>query len=169
MNFRQLENSDYRKLWIAGPMLDSDWPVYFMLKLEYTEEWGDNAVNEYGRYYVSIDVVAPEVVNVKDMASALESMGTDDQRELSPDWLVVMLADYGIKATLYTSHGNNQGELLRAARKEFPLLSGILFGFKMDAPQNAIGSTGWDFISGDILGGLKKEKCHAVQINPNRQ
>jgi len=32
----------------------------------------------------------------------------------------------------------------------------MFFGFMMDKPINRIGSTGWDFIKGDINAGLKR-------------
>lgn len=53
--------------------------------------------------------------------------------------------------------GNNKGELLKAARKEL-LGVDMLFGFYMDRPLNAIGSTGWDFIKGDITAGFRKHE-----------
>jgi hypothetical protein len=135
-------------------MLDSDWPVYFLLSLEYTEEWGDDAVKQYGKYHLTISAVAPEAVGEQEMVSARRSMGAEGI-ELDPQWLAVMLADYGVKAQLWQKSGNNAKTLLQAARKEFGSIR-IFFGFYMDRPQNAIGSTGWDFVRGDSLAALAR-------------
>lgn len=59
------------------------------------------------------------------------------------------VAHYGLCASLAELYGNNEDELLTEAKKQAIPLKGLI-GFYLDRPQNAIGSTGWDFLRGDI-------------------
>lgn len=149
-----MEDTDSRKLWISKePMLDSDWPVWFILKLEYMEEYlSDREIAEFGgKYCVSVEAVAPEALSGEQLKRVQESMDFYDI--VDEEVLSIMIADYGCKATLFSKAGNNMKLLLREARKELIAIR-TLFGFYMDRPQNMIGNTGWDFIKGEI--GYKK-------------
>jgi len=65
------------------------------------------------------------------------------------------IASYGICANIKTMLGNNKSRILSTLKKEADIAN-LLFGFYMDRPLNAIGSTGWDFINGDSGAGLRR-------------
>ena len=161
MRLKEIENIDSHIRWDAGIMTNSDWPVQFLVTMQYTDYY-DAEWAKQGKYHISIDAVAPEAVGDKEIASACESMSTTredfDRIRFGNDAILfqsVLLSEYGIKATLWQQQGNNQTVLLKAARKELAVIR-TLFGFYMDKPQNRIGSTGWDFIKGDALAGLHR-------------
>jgi hypothetical protein len=66
------------------------------------------------------------------------------------------LLEYGLAATLWDNSGTSPRRLLDAALSHLPEVA-MFCGFKLDAPQNAIGTSGWDFMRGDILAGLKRD------------
>lgn len=149
-----VEDTDSRKLWISEePMRDSDWPVWFILKLEYIEQYlSESEIAKFGgKYCVSVEAVAPKALSEKNLNYAIDSVGwTNYDLDLyTNDYLPVIIADYGCKATLFSKAGNNMKLLLREARKELiPIRT--LFGFYMDRPQNRIGNDGWSFVKGEI-------------------
>ena len=153
MKLKELMNSDSGVTWI-GPAIDhGDFPFHFLLKLQYTEYWGDaEMLKTMGKYMV--EILAVSTVAAKDkLADAARSMSMtlEEFKALPSDAQHEMLADYGIAARLYSGNGNNLRTVLRAARKELEIVD-FLFGFKMDQAQNAMGATGWDWIKGDITG-----------------
>ena len=106
------------------------------------------------KYVVEIQSVAPSEVSKEDMKSALSSMGIDDKDEIkkvmkNKKQLAGLLAEYGLNATVYSAEGNNANELMKEAKNQIPVITGM-FGFYMDRPMNRLGNTGWDFIKGDI-------------------
>lgn len=147
-----MHDYDSEKLWLShAPCTDADWPIYYAIKLEYTEEWGDEAVKQYGKYYVNLLAVSPDAVSDVEKASAKRCAGWDNMDETNPlHWCDVLLS-YGTFATLGQWNGNNKNKLLSLARKELALLT-ITLGFKLDRQQNAMGASGWDFIQGNPLG-----------------
>lgn len=134
-----------------------DHPAYGCIKLEYTEDWGDDAAKA-GKYYVCLHVVGPKWVSEKDALSAMSSCGADDGKlfaDLSLAQQCEILLDYGISACVWQKQGHNKSQLLQEAKKEFVGLS-CMFGFYMDRVLNGIGSTGWDFMRGDLDAGLHR-------------
>ena len=106
-------------------------------------------------YNVSLKAVSPSEAGKKNIEAACECYGVEEDIEkLNPLVIVEALASYGVAALLWNKDGNNLKVLLKEAHKEADL-SSMLFGFYMDRPKNKIGSTGWDFIKGDLLAGLK--------------
>jgi len=106
------------------------------------------------KYVVEIQAVAPSEVSKEDIKSALSSMGVEDSKEVKKvmkdkERLAGLLAEYGLSATVYSAEGNNASELMKEAKKQIPVITGM-FGFYMDRPMNAFGNTGWDFIKGDV-------------------
>jgi hypothetical protein len=149
MRFEEIENTDSNIKYISKEINYGDWPFRYLINVMFTEEW-DKEWRKSGKYHVSIEVVSP--VAAKDRANDVAksyglSLGEfEEYREYEK---YNMFSEYGIKATLWQKQGNNLQALLIEARKEVKLL-GMIFGFRMDAPQNAIGNTGWDFIKGEI-------------------
>jgi hypothetical protein len=147
---------------------NGDWDYWWVIEsIDWPSATGDNDAT----WCVSLSVVAPDAVPDKEKQNAIQSCGWDgfedlegEQRELA---MVEILHSYGIKACLWERLGGNpenededETEVLEAlilcARQVATIGSNIAFGFWMDQPLNAIGSTGWDFVAGDITAGLYK-------------
>jgi hypothetical protein len=105
-------------------------------------------------YNVSVQAISPEL-NTDLVAQLIEDYGYQLLAEDEPLLPVEMLASYGCSATLWNENGNNLRELMKQAREEAAKIE-FLFGLYMDKAQNAVGSTGWDVIQGDLLAGLRQ-------------
>lgn len=138
---------------------DYDFHYWLVMDVRPDEDW------EYGdkkrsKYYVSLAVVSPEQASPKELQRAIDSWGIPDDElprfMADPMLLVECLHSYGVAAYVWQKEGSNLSALMKEARHEAQLASGIMFGFYMDAPQNRIGSTGWDCVKGDLLAGLRR-------------
>ena len=138
---------------------DYDFHYWLVMDVRPDEDW------EYGdkkqpKYWVSLAVVSPEAADPKELQSAINSCGIPDSElprfMADPLFLVDCLHSYGVAAYVWQGKGNNLSALMKEARKEAQLAGGMFFGFYMDAPQNRIGSTGWDCVRGDLLAGLRR-------------
>lgn len=133
-----------------------DHPAYGCIKLEYIEDWPDE-MREAGKYYVCLHVVGPKWVSADSVESAMRSCGQEDSHwcDLDLAQQCQILIDYGISACVWQKQGHNKSQLLQEAKKELVGLS-CMFGFYMDRVLNGIGSTGWDFMRGDLDAGLHR-------------
>ena len=121
---------------------------------------------------VEIDAVSPEEAGSEQLQSAVDSMGLDNDMlaQLKDDHRlqVECLHMYGIHAPLWNKefplteqqvndddYSNLAEQAVKEARQVAPGLVG-LFGFAMDGYVNRLGSTGWDFITGDAMAGLDR-------------
>jgi len=138
---------------------DYDFHYWLVMDVRPNEDW------EYGdkdrpKYWVSLAVVSPEAADPKELQAAARSWGMDDadtlKAQADPLFLVECLHSYGVAAYVWNGEGNNLSVLMKEARKEAQLASGIMFGFYMDRAQNMIGSTGWDTVKGDLLARLRR-------------
>lgn len=104
-----------------------------------------------GKYCVSLMVVSPEAAGMANLLKAFECCGIDATKENLDNQLLCVeaLDSYGVHAQLESFSGNNINKLLKQIRRK-ALEDNFLFGFAMDKPENRIGNTGWDFISGNI-------------------
>jgi len=153
LRFKKLSDSDSGMMLVSNEFSDSDWPVRFVIRVMYTDYYDSEWTKTAGKYHVEVHATSFAACGKKEIDRASES-ASEDIAEMSPEWQAVALVEYGTSANLWQKTGNNLAELLKSARKELALIS-MLFGFYMDKPLNAIGSTGWDWIRGDILAGLK--------------
>lgn len=146
-----------------GAVKGQDYDFHYWLVMDVcpNESW------EYGnkkgpKYYVSLAVVSPEAADPEELQRAIDSWGIPGDElpryMADPMFLVECLHSYGVAAYVWQGQGNNLSVLMREARKEAQLAGGMFFGFYMDAPQNLIGSTGWDTVKGDLLAGLRRYK-----------
>lgn len=165
-----VEDIDSHKMWLCKERLPTHETksrhTLLFVKLEYLDYHGKEIVKELGKYCVSIVAVNPSMAGKQKAMQACESIGMDyddEYRKLPIDVRAMTLADYGIKATLWEQCGNSSDELLTKANTELSLVH-MLGGFYLDKPQNALGSTGWDFMRGDILAGLKTCKTPESDI-----
>lgn len=137
--------------------IESDHPVYLFLRLMYWEAYvSERELKEIGfKYHISLVASSPGFAGDKNILQALESgIGEENLKEMSQSEIAWELVQYGTTATLWQKQGNNKRQLIREAKRE-SLAINTLFGFYVDRPQNAIGSTGWDFMAGDIMRGLR--------------
>ena len=152
---KELRNDDSGRIWVDRPLFtDSDWPIHLMVKLMYTEYYDPEWAKQNGKYHLEIHAVSRKAVESREGgAEELEAMkqcqGIQDM-DLNDEQFHVEMMEYGLGAIIWQKSGNNQRKLLRDAKEELKKIR-MLFGFYMDRPLNAIGSTGWDCIRGDIL------------------
>ena len=151
MRFKELENNDYNIRLISKKLNNGDFDYWLVIEALYMEEY---TPDPDFKYMVSLQAVSPQEAGPEQLNSALRSAGLEDI-ELT-DWIKVgLLSESGCYAQLWNDGGDNLRELLKEARNQ-ATISNIFFGFMMDKPMNMIGSTGWDFIKGDITAGLNK-------------
>lgn len=151
MNFQflvgDLNWQEYGGKWISPELNNGDWPYWLVIEfINFLDATGE--LLDGKEYVVEISAVSPEAAGKEQLQRALDCYGWDNAPSKIME--VEALHGYGIAAHLWQASGNDADILLRNAMQEADLVSG-LFGFYMDRPENRIGSTGWDFISGDIL------------------
>lgn len=133
--------------------VDYDFHYWFVMDVR------PNDSGDEPKYWVSLSVVSPEAADEKELQAAVRAQGIPDDelpKYLADQFfLMESLYDYGVCAVVWHSEGNNLGKLMKEARKEAQLAE-MMFGFYMDRPQNALGSTGRDTVRGDLWAGAKR-------------
>ena len=99
------------------------------------------------KYVLQVLSVSPHQAGSENLKKAFDCCGM----EFSTDPLiqVEVLTSYGVYAVLDSFDGNNAYKLLKEAKHQIPVYTG-LYGFYMDRKVNAIGNNNWDFIAGNI-------------------
>lgn len=154
VTFAQVQNDDSGVLWSAefNPLPDSDpdsadHRFVVFVRLQYLEAYGEDVASDLGHYALAVYVTCPERVDAETIKRALDGYPDGVDRV----WQAVALLDYGLAARLAAVCGNNLRTLETELRRAVAGWT-AMFGFMMDRPQNAIGASGWDFLSGNILG-----------------
>jgi hypothetical protein len=145
--------------WITKKLNNGDFDYWLIVAfINFEEATGEKC--DGNRYVVEIHAVAPSQISETDKNAAFRSigLGNEDKSEYTEEQIAEVIESYGISANLKTLYGNNANNLMKEARKDINLVS-RLFGFFMDKPENAIGSTGWDIIKGDLTAGLYKTRA----------
>ena len=143
----------YGGQFISQKLNNGDFDYWLVLNfINMHEATGDE---ETDKYHVTILAVSPEL-NIQEADALIEDYGVN--LPITDEMRVGALANYVIAAHLKGFSGNNYSSLMKEAKKEAQVIP-LLFGFYMDRPQNAIGSTGWDCIRGDIMAGLDRYKA----------
>lgn len=123
------------------------------IRLQYTEECTEH------RYYASFVTVNPSMAGKKNREGALDSCGFDEERRAdilkNRKCMEQVLIQYGTYATHFELCGNSKSDVIKRLMKHWFEMEGLT-GFVIDRPQNAIGSSGWDFMRGDPLKGIRK-------------
>jgi hypothetical protein len=78
-------------------------------------------------------------------------------KELPHSSKLEVLIDEGFCATLWQQSGIDKDALMKLAEEQLSAAQ-VMGGFMLDRAQNAIGSSGWDFMKGDITAGLRSHK-----------
>jgi hypothetical protein len=158
VRFHTLEDDD-RILKISDVQNNGDWDYWLFIEVDYMDEQEDDP--EY-KYYVSLSVAAPAAASQSEHERAIDSWGVRDEdvkeylARLGANWLAEVLHSYGVRAVLATWQGNNLGDILKDARLYADTITN-LFGFFMDAPQNAVGASGWDLVAGNQVPTTKEQ------------
>lgn len=150
--FKTLSDIDSGKRLLSPDVVDSDHPVYLIVEVEYTDEWGDDCP-----YAIHGQVVAVSPGFAKshtELDSYLSTIGMDRAKfdELDIEAQADVLAETGCKATLFQTTGEtdeDEDKVIEACKAEITPIN-VMFGFYMDKPQNRIGATGWDWIKGSV-------------------
>ncbi len=151
---------DYGGKFVSRKLSNGEFDYWLVLEvINWIEAVGEREAKDTdSKYHVSLSAVSPSEAKDK-LENAFKCCGLDGDKnvELRKNIMVQVecLSDYGVSAPLWRQDGNNLKKLLREAHKQAICANG-LFGFYMDSPKNRIGSTGWDFIKGDITAGLKR-------------
>lgn len=140
---------------VAGPFDNGDFAYWLVLDiLNWEESVGEQeAANIDGTHHVILQVVAPSECPADELQGVIDSCGWEGMELDSPLSLVELLCDYGIFATVWGKSGSLR-DLLREGKEQARITKCFTFGYMMDKAQNAIGSTGWDFLRGDLLAGI---------------
>jgi len=147
--FEVVMDSDSEYIMVGKRQFNGDWPWYAVIRLQYLAEYMPK--NEMpAEYSVDVLAVSPSAAGKDNCEKALDCIGVDRDYPITEDVLLDALLSYGTYATLWSKTGNNKRGLLRKAKENATALN-MMFGFAMDAPQNRIGATGWDFIAGEIM------------------
>ena len=115
----------------------------------------DNACGDVskGKFMGNLSVVkSPKSIPKKEIKQVAKSMGVKESKVTYAD-----LAEYGICANVENMLGDDYDKVVEILKEKISIIN-MMFGFFMDRPLNSIGSTGWDFLNGDILAGMKKNK-----------
>jgi len=158
VKWREMSNghSDQTKL-ISPRLNNGDWDYWLVIEII---DWVDVAGEDEApvKWHVQLAAVAPDAINDTKKQSALQYYGValEDADWSNSLFAVEILYSYGTSAFLWQESGDNLRQLLITAKSEADMLGAVLFGFAMDRPQNAIGTTGWDAISGNLLAPLSK-------------
>ncbi len=147
---------EYGGKWISQKLNNGDFDYWLVLEFM---NWHD-AVGEKeapAHYHVCVSVVAPSELPKEELSRAVDCFGLTEA-PTDPPALVEMVHSYGISVPIFQENGNNAKKLLKEARKEAELKGSLLFGFAMDRPLNAIGTTGWDMLRGDLLRPLREDR-----------
>ena len=104
--------------------------------------------NKYG---IAIHAVSPQAAGEEKVQASFDCCGVEDNDIKQKDLVQVeCLQTYGVSAQIWNDAGNNLGKLISKAKKEAQIIPN-LFGFYLDRVLNRIGSTGWDFIKGNLF------------------
>lgn len=150
MNFQELRN-DSDEILLVGPKQNNgefDW--FPLIHLEYTDEWGDECREPY---YVTLLVVSPQQAQEGGAwEKACNCCGVPEEARATMDEMgqCQVLLDHGTSTPVWQALGTNKRTLLREARREAVVLCGFTFGFAMDRAVNALGTTGWECVRGEL-------------------
>lgn len=151
---------DSDKILVSPEINHGDFPFRFMVHIEYMGYHSEEVEREVGKYCVSLKVVSPTEAKKTDAYDkALESFGWTPEQVQKYGQLAEyeMLLEYGIAAHLWQGCSNNLRDLMRQCRSKLNECD-TLFGFAMDRAENAVGTTGWDMVKGDVLAPLHRRK-----------
>lgn len=150
-NCRELYSWDSEQLFICDEKLPThstkSRQTTLGVRIHYIEDFDREWAKE-SKYLVSLIAVNPGIVKKKER-EYIESSVDVKWSELSEEQKIEACIQYGTYATLWEKDGNSLHALLVLANEELTKAH-VLGGFMLDAPKNAFGNSGWDFMAGTI-------------------
>lgn len=160
-NCTEIWDSDESRGWVDNSQLETHKTksryTTLVIRLQYTEYYDSEWCETHGKYHVGLLAVTPGIVRAKERKSLLDFIGQPQENwdSWDNDARCQACIEYGYYACLWQTTSNDGNAVLREAEKQ-RLGAQVMGGFMLDKAQNAIGSSGWDFMRGDILAGLRK-------------
>ena len=151
----ELINYDSEVLWICNTQLPTHATksryTTLVVRLMFTDEYDSEWAAENGKYHVELLAVTPGIVGKKERESLFSSFDINetDWNEYDNDVKCEYCIQYGYSACLWQNTSNDSNSLLVEVEKQRQTAL-ILGGFMLARSQNAIGSTGWDFMKGKL-------------------
>ena len=147
---------DYGGSFVSKMMHNGDWHYWLVIEVSVME---DRCDAKDDKYCVSLKAVSPEAAEGNPLFAAMRCCGVDESSSWFKDALslVEILSSYGTHARLGEWSGNNLKKLMMWA-KDKAAENNLLFGFAMDRPENAIGTSGWHMIAGRVWGDLRDDE-----------
>ena len=154
-----VEDGDYACLWRWRDLLQTHETKKSMTALWVRLQYLEEHCSELPRYSASFITVNPSMAGKKGVDAAFKSMGFEEDTEkdirANRKWLEQVLIDYGTHATHFELTGNSKSDVLKRLMENKFVMTGMC-GFIIDRYQNRCGATGWDFMRGDPLAGIKR-------------
>lgn len=143
-----LSDADEFVLYYPGEV-PAEWPTVLLVKLietaEYNREWSETC----GPYNVEVMAVSLEAAGPERCMDAAASHGYSREHWERGSHLArcQVLADYGLRATLWDETGHSKRDLLIGARRAIRDALSDWEG-ALDRPMNRIGTTGRQWMQG---------------------
>lgn len=150
-----------RYLWVCTRRLETHQTVanhsYVFIQLHLLPEEGRyrGEFEKPERWWGAVSIVNVGSAGKAGSKAACSYQGIENWKELSHQAKAQALLETGICATAWQEDGTSTRKLLDAAVTELGKVY-MLAGFYLDRSQNAIGSTGWDFLKGNVLAGMQR-------------
>ncbi len=145
----------YGGKWVSQKRNNGEFDYWLVIQFE--NMWEATGDETGAQYHVQLNVVSPEQAGEDNLKKATDGYGMAEE-DITDLIKVEALDSYGVHAVIWQGQGPNRLALLKAARR-VAQISDSLFGFYMDRPNNRIGTTGWEALSGDIQSGLARAIC----------
>lgn len=107
-------------------------------------------------YLISVEAVSAQALGEEKVKEAMDN--NEPTEMMDEQSIAVLLSEYGYHAVLSSNTFSNLRKGVKEAKTQAEAIN-MMFGFYMDHPQNRIGSTGWDFIRGDMMAALDRPDC----------
>lgn len=156
-----LGDGDYEHVWLLNERLETHQSKknhsYVFIQVMYMDE---HERDPDTRFYGEVKIVN---IGMAGKAAVLEiKRECGIEGKVDSKWIAKELMSRGTCATVIQESGNSKVDVLqRIQERMFEVTT--FGGYGLDKAQNAIGSTGWDFMKGDILAGLKRHQKTAAQ------
>ena len=135
---------------VSQKLHNGDWAYHLVIHITDLK----HACGEEG-FMAQVVAVSAEAAGEENVKTALEGCGLEDTSKLGEQAVAVILCDDGCSAPLWFQTEPTERAVVKMAKPEAERIN-MLFGMYMDKPMNRIGSTGWDFIRGNVMAGLDK-------------
>lgn len=149
-------------LWMSQVFNNGQFNFYYVLQVHF---WAEAADRPEFKYAVEVSVISPDQFSENNRESAKASFCEKAPWDsLSTETQVEMISSYAGGPTVFAKNGNNVEALVKEAR-EVLSHQGITFGFSMDMTVNGSGTTGWDYLKGDIMAGLDRYRASLARVD----